>query len=138
MESLARLGGVLGGGGSRRASHSNTNRRSTSSHVFDDTGGGGGGSAAERSESAWTVGADLTGSGGMPLQRVVLGRRGPGCILGDEMLRERGVVVTVVALSPEGVVVSGGHDALEGGAQWYEGSGGGYSLLPLPSAHRLS
>eukprot|EP00798_Chlamydomonas_sp_ICE-L_P007711 gene7711-879_t len=34
-----------------------------------------------------------------PMQRIMLGRRGPGVVLGDDSLRERRMVVSVVALS---------------------------------------
>ena len=90
MTSLNNLGGK-----NRRGSRS---RRSTNSH-FDDG----------KSDAAGTeMGSESTSQlpeGGAPLmQRVVLGHRGPGCILGDDTLRERGVIVSVVATSPEGAM----------------------------------
>ena len=38
-----------------------------------------------------------------PLQRVVLGRRGPGWVLGDDALREKRMAVSVVVASANAV-----------------------------------
>lgn len=80
MASLAHLG-------DQKKRSSIRSRRSTG-QAFDD-------SRSEAAGSEWTDGSE-TDTGEM--QRVVLGRRGPGCILGDEITREKSVVITVVAL----------------------------------------
>ena len=81
MASLSRLGD--------RKWRSSRSRRSTN-HTFDDC-------RSEVMGSEWTMGS-APDSGGEMQQRVVLGRRGPGCILGDEIMRETNVVVTVIAI----------------------------------------
>ena len=80
MASLAHLG--------ERKKRRSRSRRSTGQTVFDDS----------RSEAAFSEWADGSETDSGEMQRVVLGRRGPGCILGDEITREKSVVVTVVAL----------------------------------------
>ncbi|GAX73443.1 hypothetical protein CEUSTIGMA_g895.t1 [Chlamydomonas eustigma] len=71
--------------------------------------GDGGGSveaAAERKGGMGHLMPLTENEGGQPKRRVVLGRRGPGSILGDDLLREKGLVLTVVVSSKEVTVLT--------------------------------